>query len=266
MGPPEDVVHERRGRHAWTEPYLHEHLRERITHRIRRDQRRRLRGEVEGLGEEHRDHERGDPREDQQRIVRVRLGALEARHTLGEAAVQRERDHREHDGRESFLAEHVQAEDRLGQEVLVAEAREHAADQHLRGAGAEHHEAPEDEGMHGAGDGIAEDLRLEDADRDQVAEARGQRVPADVIEAAQAQVADEALDVGAEEAERGDEDGEEQRVGSGHGGKLALAGEGHHRDGRPAPRGNARVPPHPDHPGCPRTDSSPCPPHSESPR
>ncbi len=224
VGPPGEVVQQHRRRHPRPCPELHEKDRERVAHRPHPGEMQRLRGDREGFRQEHRDHQRADPREDEQRVVRVRLGPLEALHALGEAAPERHRDHREDDRREGLLTQHVAAIERRGEDALVAEPGDDALDEHLRRAGAEDEEAPEDQGVHRSRDRVAEDLRLEDPDREEVPEARGEVAPARVVEPAEPQLADEALDVRREEPERGDEDEEEESVRRRHlGHPAALA-------------------------------------------
>ena len=156
------------------------------------------------------------------------LCTFESLHRVGEAAVERHADHREDNCREAFLREHIEPEERFRQEVRVAESRVHAGNQHFGRARPEDDKAPKDQGMHRARDGIAEDLRLEDADRQQIADAARNVVPARVVETTDLEVSDEALDARGEEAQRDNQQCEEQPVGGGHIRKLRRANGLHH--------------------------------------
>ena len=215
--PPEDRVECHRRRHHGPDVEIHEEVGERQAHRTHPGEMQRFSGDRERRGEEHRDHQRTDPGEDQERVVGVRLLAEQPLHALGETAKEREADRDEDDRAERLLARHVQPVALLWQEVGIAERRDHALDQQFGGPGAEDAESPEDRGMHGTGDRVAKDLGLEDPDAEEVPHPHRDRVPSNVVEPSDAQIPDESLDVGGEVAYRDDEDCEEDRVRRVHG-------------------------------------------------
>jgi hypothetical protein len=83
--------------------------------------------------------------------------------------------------------------------------------------------------VHRAGDGIAEDLLLRDADGDQVPDPRERMIGA-ILGEPDPQVADEPLDVEGEEARGEGENEEEDEIPCGH--QLALRTVTAHRSAR----------------------------------
>ena len=142
----------------------------------------------------------------------MRLLAEQPLDAFGEAPDERHADGGKDDRAEGFLTGDVEPVELPRQEVRVAERGDHALDEQLGRPRAEDHESPEDRGVHGAGDRVAEDLGLEDADAEEVPHAGRYVAPTEVVEAADAQIPDQPLDVRGEEPDREDEYCEENGV------------------------------------------------------
>ena len=116
--------------------------------------------------QQQRDHQPADHAEDDQRVGVLELVALEPPRMQHEPPIEREADRAEDEQREHVLRQRVDAvERRRGRNSANENRGNTPCDQDLDRAGREHHEAPEDQRVHRAGDRIAEDLRLRDADR-----------------------------------------------------------------------------------------------------
>ena len=174
---------------------------------------RQRRGEAEH--EQERDHQHRDHRQDEDRIALVRAVALQPPGFDHQPAPEERRHRDQHEEGEEFLRQRVGVVDRPWQVLVVREAGEDPLQQDFDRPHGEHEEAPEHTGVQGTSEGVAHDLALRKADGDEVPKARRQRIGARV-RGAEAQVANEPLDVEGEKAGRPDEESGKRDVGDGH--------------------------------------------------
>ena len=132
-----------------------------------------------------------------------------------EPPIQREAHRADHEEREDVLRQRVDAVERVGQDQREGELREDAGDHDLDRASREDHEAPEDQRVHRAGNGIAEDLLLRDSDLEHVLQAR-QRMVRPILDVSEPEIAHQPLDVQRKESGGEDNDEEEYGASCGH--------------------------------------------------
>ncbi len=118
------------------------------------------------------------------------------------APVEQRRDRSEHEQREQLLREDVETVQRSRKHGRVAEAREETARDYLRRADREHDESPEHRRVKRTRDRIAEDLRLTDADHDEIADPCERMAGAIVGQAHRQHVAHQPLCIVREERQR----------------------------------------------------------------
>ena len=145
----------------------------------------------------------------------MNLLALQTLRRRHDATPEQPAHRNQHDDGEDLLAEHEQLPERSWQKVLVAEAGPDTMQQNLGGAGREHQETPEHRGMRQAGAALTQNPGLCEPDGDQVPGA-ALRMIEPILGKAELQVADQSLDVVAEEAQCSDEDEQESEILSGH--------------------------------------------------
>jgi hypothetical protein len=167
--------------------------------------------------DEQREHEEGDGAQDDHRLPRLDAVALQPARLRHEPAPDQHAHRGQHEQPERLLREGERRVEQRREEARVAEAAPHALDEHLERAGAEHEEAPEDEGVHRAGDGIAQDLGLRDADGEEVPEPAPGVVEAVLGPAERRHEVEQALRVVREEPGRQHQDDEKHGVAERHG-------------------------------------------------
>ena len=129
--------------------------------------------------------------------------------------------HQHHHG-EQLLAEHEELPERSRQNRLIAERRPHTVQQDFSGARGQNQKSPEDRRVRQSCAALAQDLGLREPDREQVPRPSSGMVEP-VLGLAESQVADQPLNVVAEEAQRGGEDDQERDVLASHDQPCARA-------------------------------------------
>ena len=112
----------------------------------------------------------GDRPEDDQGVAVLEIVALEARGVKHQSPVECERDRRQHENPEQVLRRGVERVERRG-EKGERERGEASVEQQLGRAHRQNDEAPEDQRVHRARHRVAQDLLLQERDRDDVLQA-----------------------------------------------------------------------------------------------
>src|SRR5690242_10940154 len=128
-----------------------------------------------------------------------------------EPSIESKGDRREHEHREQILRGGVQGVQRVPENPVVRESLPDPLQEDLDRARGEHDEAPEYRRVHDAGDRLAQNLALRDADREHVLEAPP-RMVGTILDDAEAKVLRQALNVDGEDSRGDGEDEQEDDV------------------------------------------------------